>query len=116
MDLLQAIVLGIVQGLTEFLPISSSGHLILVPWLFRWEDPGLVFDVALHAGTLAALVAYYWRTWIELVQHDRRLLGFIVAGSIPAGLIGLVGEKISEQYFRQPWQIGVGLILFGLLL
>jgi undecaprenyl-diphosphatase len=116
MDLLQAIVLGIVQGLTEFLPVSSSGHLILVPWLFGWQDPGLGFDVALHFGTLVALVAYYWRTWIELLQHDQRLLLLILAGSVPAGLIGLVGEKISEEHFRQPWQIGVGLVLFGLLL
>ncbi|HZS03145.1 MAG TPA: undecaprenyl-diphosphate phosphatase [Chloroflexota bacterium] len=116
MDLLQAVVLGAVQGLTEFLPISSSGHLILVPWLFDWQDPGLVFDVALHAGTLVALVAYYWRTWIDLLLHDQRLLVLIIAGSIPAGLIGLVGEKISEEHFRQPWQIGIGLVLFGLLL
>ena len=116
MDFVEAIVLGIVQGLTEFLPISSSGHLILVPWLFGWEDPGLVFDVALHAGTLGALVAYYWRTWIELLQHDRRLLGMLLAGSVPAGIIGLLGERISEQYFRAPWQVGVGLVAFGLLL
>jgi undecaprenyl-diphosphatase len=116
MDLVQAIVLGIVQGLTEFLPISSSGHLILVPWLLGWHDPGLVFDVALHFGTLVALVAYYWRTWIELLLHDQRLLLLILAGSVPAGLIGLVGEKISETHFRQPWQIGVGLVVFGLLL
>src|SRR5919199_1259274 len=116
MDLLQAIVLGVVQGITEFLPISSSGHLILVPWLLRWHDPGLVFDVALHFGTLVALVAYYWRTWIELLVHDQRMLLLILAGSVPAGLIGLVGEKISETYFRQPWQIGIGLVVFGLLL
>ena len=96
MDLVQAIVLGIVQGLTEFLPISSSGHLILVPWLLGWHDPGLVFDVALHFGTLVALVAYYWRTWIELLLHDQRMLLLLLAGSVPAGLIGLVGEKISE--------------------
>ena len=116
MDLVQATVLGIVQGLTEFLPISSSGHLILVPWLLGWQDPGLVFDVALHLGTLVALVAYYWRTWLELLFHDQRLLALVIAGSIPAGLIGLVGERISETYFRQPWQIGVGLVVFGLLL
>src|SRR3954470_12631590 len=119
MDLFQATVLGIVQGLTEFLPVSSSGHLILVPWLFGWEDPGLMFDVALHFGTLVALVAYYWRTWIDLLLHDQRMLLLLLAGSVPAGLIGLVGEKLSETYpslFRQPWQIGVGLVAFGLLL
>lgn len=61
MDLLQAIVLGIVQGLTEFLPVSSSGHLIIVPALFGWDDQGLAFDVGLHAGTLVALLVYFWR-------------------------------------------------------
>ncbi|HXR25513.1 MAG TPA: undecaprenyl-diphosphate phosphatase, partial [Candidatus Binataceae bacterium] len=62
----QAIVLGAVQGLAEFLPISSSAHLIFVPWLFRWNDPGLVFDVALHLGTLLALLIYYWRDWLSM--------------------------------------------------
>src|SRR5690349_21449566 len=98
MDILQAIVLGVVQGLTEFLPVSSSGHLILVPWLFGWQDPGLVFDVALHFGTLVALVAYYWRTWLDLLLNDHRLLLLLIAGSIPAGIIGLVGEKLTDTY------------------
>ena len=62
----QAIVLGAVQGLAEFLPISSSAHLVLVPWLLRWNDPGLVFDVALHLGTLVALLLYYWRDWFSM--------------------------------------------------
>ena len=63
----QAIVLGVVQGLTEFLPVSSSAHLILVPWLLRWdEDPGLAFDVVLHLGTLLALLIFYWREWLEM--------------------------------------------------
>ena len=116
MDLLQAAVLGVVQGFTEFLPISSSGHLILVPWLFGWHEHGLVFDVGLHFGTLVALGAYYWRTWVELLARDRRLLGLLLAGCVPAGLIGFFGEKISEEFFRAPWQVGVGLIAFGLLL
>ncbi|HYK64261.1 MAG TPA: undecaprenyl-diphosphate phosphatase, partial [Patescibacteria group bacterium] len=62
----QAIVLGIVQGLTEFLPVSSSAHLIIIPWLFGWSDPGLAFDVALHLGTLLALLVYYWRDWLDM--------------------------------------------------
>ena len=62
----QAMVLGAVQGLTEFLPVSSSAHLVLIPWLFGWDDQGLAFDVALHLGTLLALVVYYWSTWLRM--------------------------------------------------
>ena len=68
----QAIVLGIVQGLTEFLPVSSSAHLILVPWLFDGEDPGLAFDVVLHLGTLLALLVFYWREWLDMVLSTRQ--------------------------------------------
>src|SRR5436305_1759256 len=101
MDLLEAIVLGAVQGLTEFLPISSSGHLILVPWLLGWPDPGTVFDVALHFVTLVALLGYYWRTWLDLLLHDHRRLGLILLGSVPGGAVGLVGSTyIEEQFVR----------------
>ena len=67
MPLYQVIVLAIIQGLTEFLPISSSAHLALAPWLFGWKDPGLVFDIALHAGTLAAVILYFFRDWLNAV-------------------------------------------------
>src|SRR5437660_12730272 len=104
MPLYQVIVLAIIQGLTEFLPISSSAHLALAPWLFGWKDPGLIFDIALHAGTLAAVVIYFFRDWIQIigqafglrVQGDRqlsrnpRLLWYIVIGTIPVRLAGLV--------------------------
>jgi undecaprenyl-diphosphatase len=116
MDLLEAIVLGVVQGLTEFLPISSSGHLILVPWLLGWPDPGKVFDVALHFGTLVALLGYYWRTWVDLLLHDHRRLGLILLGSVPGGVVGLVGSTYIEEHFGRPEQIGVALIVFGVLL
>jgi len=116
MDVVQAIVLGIVQGLTEFLPVSSSGHLILVPWLLGWPDPGLVFDVALHSGTLAALIVYFWRTWWHLVLHDQRMLGLIVVGSIPGAVVGFVANSYVEEHFRDPLQIGFALVVFGLLL
>ena len=69
MPLSQVIVLGIVQGLTEFLPISSTAHLALVPWLFGWKDPGLTFDIALHAGTLAAILIYFFRDWLLVLAH-----------------------------------------------
>ena len=67
MPLFEAIVLGIVQGLTEFLPISSTAHLILIPWLLGWKDPGLAFDVALHVGTLAAILVYFFRDWLQVL-------------------------------------------------
>src|SRR6202790_881195 len=96
-SIFQAIILGTVQGLTEFLPVSSSAHLILVPWLLRWRDPGLAFDVVLHLGTLLALLAYYWRDWanmmLSIVRPDpasRRLLMLLIVASIPGAIIGLL--------------------------
>lgn len=149
MPILEAIVLGIVQGLTEFLPISSTAHLALIPWLVtrlgwaNWSDPGLTFDVALHAGTLLAILAYFWRTWIQILRaafggkvvrfsetsdnlHDltpaeesreRKLLWFIVAGTIPAAIAGALLEKRIETTFRAPvlvacMLIGVGVLMF----
>jgi undecaprenyl-diphosphatase len=118
-----AIVLGIVQGLTEFLPVSSSAHLIIVPWLLKWEDPGLAFDVALHLGTLLALLIFYWRNWLEMVaalsngdHKNRRLLMLLIVASIPGAIIGLLLEKAAETTFRSPWIIGVTLALMGLAL
>ena len=67
MDLIQAIILGLVQGITEFIPVSSSGHLVLVPWLLGWDSPGLVFDTVVHWGTLLAVLAYFWRDWLSLI-------------------------------------------------
>src|SRR5215210_136030 len=100
MDLLQAIVLGIVQGLTEFLPISSSAHLIIVPLVLGWPQPGLAFDMALHLGTLVAVFSYFWRDLAAmalalprglragrpLADPHARLAIWLIAGSIPAGL------------------------------
>jgi undecaprenyl-diphosphatase len=123
-SVLQAIVLGIVQGLTEFLPVSSSAHLILIPWLLKWqEDPGLAFDVVLHLGTLLALVLFYWREWLEmamsLVNGDRvrrRLLFLLIVASVPGAIIGLLLEKQAETIFRSPILIAVTLATLGLLL
>ena len=121
---IQAIILGAVQGLTEFLPVSSSAHLVLIPWFFGWQDPGLVFDVALHLGTLVALLAYYWRDWFEmaasLVNGDavrRRLLLLLIVASIPGALIGLALEKQAETLFREHvlW-IGLALGILGIAL
>ena len=120
----QAIVLGIVQGLTEFLPVSSSGHLILVPWLLKWqEDPGLAFDVVLHLGTLLALLVFYWREWLDMAMSlvngnrvQRRLLFLLIVASIPGAIIGVLLEKQAETIFRSPILIAVTLATMGILL
>jgi undecaprenyl-diphosphatase len=129
MPLYQAIVLAIVQGLTEFLPISSTAHLVLFPWLLGWKDPGLTFDVALHAGTLAAVAIYFWRLWVRMVgaalglgasaetsRVERRLFWFLVIGTIPGGIAGFLLERAAEEKFRQPWLIAMSLIVVGLVM
>ncbi len=130
MNLLHAAVLGTLQGLTEILPISSSAHLILVPWLFGWPESGLTFDVALHLGTLIALCLYFWRDIIELAINffnvitrrglhapADRLPFYIIAGTIPAAIVGKTLEGPVEEMFRHsPALIAAFLIAFGLLL
>jgi len=116
MDFFQAILLGIVQGLTEFIPISSSAHLIILPWLFDWRDPGLAFDVALHLGTLVALLWFFASDWVCLIRAgiasiverkvgddvDRRLAWLIAIGCIPGALVGALAESKIEEVFHQP--------------
>ena len=130
MPLYQVIVLAIVQGLTEFLPISSTAHLVLFPWFLHWKDPGLAFDVALHAGTLVAVAAYFWRHWwgmfMELLgrstpaeaslQISPRLFWFLVIATVPAGVAGWFLEHAAEHQLRQPMIIGTALIVVGLLM
>jgi undecaprenyl-diphosphatase len=130
MPIHQAIVLGIVQGLAEFLPISSSAHLILVPWVLGWDDPGLAFDVALHWGTLFAVLIVFWRDWIRLIgagvrsigdrrfldTADRRLFWGLVVASIPGAIVGkLLGDK-AEETLRSPLLIAVTMSVMGVLL
>jgi undecaprenyl-diphosphatase len=128
MDFVQAIVLAIVQGLSEFLPISSSGHLILIPHFFGWSDQGLAFDVAVHIGTLLALLAYFRRqlgtmatAWIDSVfrqQHtrDSRLAWQILVATVPVGLAGLLFADYIEEHFRNPLFVAGTLTLFGILM
>ena len=135
MSELEALLLGIVQGLTEFLPISSSGHLILVPWLqdyhFLQDDEAFnkTFDVALHAGTLAAVLVYFRAEIVGLLRAlwgsirrraiggaEERLAWAIVVGTIPAVIAGGLGEGLIEDHLGDPWQIAILLIVFGLLL
>jgi undecaprenyl-diphosphatase len=131
----QALVLGIVQGLTELLPISSSGHLILVPWLADWryleEHPGFnkTFDVALHLGTLVAVVAYFWddlvrlvAAWFRSVQArairnaEEHVAWLVIVATIPAVIVGAVGEGFIEEHLGEPWQIAILLALFAVVL
>lgn len=131
----QALVLGLVQGLTELLPISSSGHLILVPWLGDWrylqqhDAFNQTFDVALHLGTLVAVVAYFWAdvvrlsaAWLRSVARrrvegpDERVAWFVFAATIPAGLAGALGEDAIATHLGEPWQIALLLALFGAVL
>ena len=120
----QAIVLGIVQGLAEFLPISSSAHLVLAPYFFQWRDPGLAFDVALHMGTLVAILVFFWKDWLDILNQvfarkksnhsvDWR---WILAGTIPGAVIGKLFEQQAEESFRNPLLIAFTLVVFGILL
>lgn len=115
----QAAVLGLVQGATEFLPVSSSAHLILVPRLLRWPDPGLAFDVALHVGTLLALLFYFRREWagmIRLRPENLRLLSLLLVGTIPGALAGLLLQDAAETSLRSPLLIAFTLATFGVVL
>ncbi len=130
MNLFHAAVLGTLQGFTEVLPISSSAHLILIPWLFKWPESGLTFDVALHLGTFLALSLYFWRDIIELVvsffdvlvtrkmrSPAQRLPFLIIAATVPAAVVGKLFEQQVEDIFRtNPLLIASFLILFGLVL
>lgn len=128
MEKVEAAVLAILQGLTEFLPISSSGHLVLVPRFLGWDDPGLAFDVAVHVGTLVAVLAYFRkelavmsRAWLASVSGagmsaDARLSWAVLFGTIPAGLFGLLGKDFIEAYLRSPLVIAATTIGFGVLL
>jgi undecaprenyl-diphosphatase len=130
LDPLQALILGIVQGITELLPISSSGHLILFPWLLGWGESTLTFDVALHGGTAAAIIIYFWRDWIALItgffaslrdrdftsSYHRRLPWYIALATIPAAVVGVLFEDTIEDLLRSPAVVAVLLIAFGLLL
>ena len=128
MDLWQTLVLAVVQGLTEFLPISSAAHLILVPVLTQWPDQGLAFDVAVHAGTLAAVLVYFrselaalFQGWLRSIterEHsaESRLAWGVLLGTAPAGLAGLLFSDIVQTTLRSPMVIAAATIGFGLLL
>jgi len=128
MPLYQAIILAIVQGLTEFFPVSSSAHLIVIPEFLRWDDGGLVFDVALHTGTLAAIVIYFFKDWVQVIanglgfsyrgshpdENSRFLLWYLVIGTIPGALAGWKWDKYAEHAWRSPYIIGTAAILVAI--
>lgn len=130
MDIFQSIILGIVQGLGEFLPISSTAHLVLAPYFFNWFDPGLAFDVALHVGTLIAVVAFFWRDWLEIFAkvltskrqmsnvnvYNKNLLWLLATASVPGAIFGFFLDDYAEKIFRNPLLIAGTLSAVGLIL
>jgi undecaprenyl-diphosphatase len=130
---LQALVIGILQGLTEFLPISSSGHLLVVPYLLGWDDPlleSLPFTVMLHMGTLVALLVYFWRDWLRYIpagfatirdrsfrgDPDRRIAWLIVVATIPAAIVGYLLNDVIEREIRQPGIVAITMVVGGMIL
>jgi undecaprenyl-diphosphatase len=130
MPLYQAIILAIVQGLTEFLPVSSTAHLAIIPQLLHWKDPGLAFDIALHVGTLAAVLIFFFKDWVKIVltglgipfaagpndENTRYLLWYIIFGTIPVGIAGSLLKKQAEGPWRNLELMGVMLIVVGVLM
>jgi undecaprenyl-diphosphatase len=130
MPLFQVVVLAIVQGLTEFLPVSSTAHLYLTSWLLGWQTESLSFDIMLHLGTLIALVVYFMHDWIQIVAqglgmnagHDsqlrdnRGMLWLLVLGTAPVAVAGLLFNKQAETVWRTPWVMGTMLIVVGVLM
>ena len=132
-EMIRSVFLGIVQGLTEFLPVSSSGHLNIMPWLFKWDNISESFDLALHAGTLLAILIYFFKDWISLLRGgfnmavkkektaEGRIFWYIVAATVPAGVLGLVLEKVIEKLTGdnmnlQMLIISLALIVMGIIL
>jgi undecaprenyl-diphosphatase len=131
MNTFESVILGIIQGLGEFLPISSSGHLALVPWFFKFQDPGLAFDVALHIGTTIALIIFFWNDLVKITKAgvssiffkkiqtnelDKKLFFLILVATIPGGILGFAFEDFFEKTFRHPLSIAFCLITFGIIL
>jgi undecaprenyl-diphosphatase len=129
MSILNAILFGLIQGFAEMLPISSSAHLVLFPWIFGFTDPGLAFDVALHLGTLVAILAYFWRDWVDMASsllklarerkvtsQSQKLAGLLLIASVPGAIFGFALGDLAERTFRNPLLIAVTLVVAGVLL
>jgi undecaprenyl-diphosphatase len=130
MPLYQVIIYAIVQGLTEFLPVSSSAHLEILPRLFGWTDPGLTFDVALHVGTLIALIAYFFKDWVQIIgnafgmkigrdvelERNNKLLWLLIVGTIPIVIVGKIFSEQAENEWRNLYLIGTMLVVIGIVM
>jgi undecaprenyl-diphosphatase len=130
MPIYQVVLLAIVQGLTEFLPVSSTAHLYLTSWLLGWNTEGLDFDIMLHLGTLLSVLLYFFRDWVQIIgqglgirvghddqlKHNHMLLWLLAIASIPVGVAGLVFNKQAEGAWRNPFVIGIMLIVIGVLM
>lgn len=128
MSIIQALILGIVQGLTELLPISSSGHLFIIPWFFNWNNIPDYFDVALHAGTLLAIALFFFKDWLNLLSgaykqvvkkeknNEGKMFFFLVWATIPSALIGFILDKYFEDLLTKPLIVAIALIAMGILL
>ncbi len=127
MNVLEAVFLGVLQGVTEFLPVSSSGHLVLAEYFLNLKEAGLAFDVILHMGTLVAVIAYFYRDWLSMARAlffykkadrgARKLLFFLIVGTVPGAVAGFLLEHVAATYFRSPWIVvctlaGVAIVLF----
>lgn len=129
-DIIHSIIIGAVQGVTEFLPISSSGHLIAIPYLFQWPEHSLAYDVSLHFGTALALLLFFWRDWIGIIKagfvkkekaevgakYPSNLLWQIVVASIPAVIVGFLLDSYIESKFRSPLLLAINMAVFGIIL
>lgn len=130
MNLYQVVILAVIQGLTEFLPVSSSAHLALAPWLFGWKDQGLTFDIALHFGTLAAVLGYFFRDWVQILaqgiglrwgtdpelKENKQLLWLLAMATVPVGVFGYIFKKHAEEDWRNPMLVAGMLIGVAILM
>lgn len=130
MNFIESVILGAVQGITEFFPISSTAHLVLFPWFFSWHDEGLPFNVALHVGSLIAIIVYFWRDWLLIINeflkavaersfegHPSGRIGlYLIIATIPGAVFGVLFEDLAAGLLRDPLSIAITLSFFGLLL
>lgn len=118
MSLAQILVLGLTQGATEFLPISSTAHLILLPWFFKFPDPGLIFDISLHLGTLLAVIFFFRKEWWNLIKNLKKnnLVVLLVFATIPGVILAVLFESWAETGLRSPFLIALSLAVFGIIL
>ncbi|MBF0536823.1 MAG: undecaprenyl-diphosphate phosphatase [Nitrospirae bacterium] len=117
-EVFQSIILGAVQGVTEFFPVSSTAHLVLIPWLLGWHGitESMSFDIALHVGTLLALLIYFFKDWLDILLKRHRLLGLLIVATIPAGVAGKLLDKLVEDTLRSPLVIAASLVAVGFVM